>query len=246
MRIPLLLYFTLGLSPAFSSAQDEATVPTPGALTLGVNLGVGAASPVVRGKPFSAVIRTQQLHTSSEGVRTLHEAIDLRARDTAGRLRNESIPSAPDSIGAFRKHTVQLIDPVARQQITWDANPGGTHVATLPPWTASTQTPQVLSCNDLAQRGDPGHPEDTLIFQTLGLREIEGVQTEGCRITRIEHAKADRGWSGTIVTERWASTDLQIVLLSDEKTSSGDESVTRISRLVLADPDPTLFRAPEP
>lgn len=83
------------------------------------------------------------------------------------------------------------------------------------------------------------------VRESLGSREIEGVQTEGSRITMTVPA----GQMGNerplvTVTESWYSAQLQASILSTIKDPLVGESTYRLVNVSLAEPAASLFEVP--
>ena len=64
---------------------------TPGALSMGSSLGFGAAFPVVKNEPYTANVVMQDTDIGPDGKKTIHEALNINVRDSAGRLRDEQL-----------------------------------------------------------------------------------------------------------------------------------------------------------
>jgi hypothetical protein len=81
--------------------------------------------------------------------------------------------------------------------------------------------------------------------EPLGTEVIEGVSAEGVRSTVVIPA----GQIGNerpieIVSERWFSPELKTVIVSRHSDPRAGETVYRLTKIVRAEPDPTLFQVP--
>lgn len=81
--------------------------------------------------------------------------------------------------------------------------------------------------------------------EDLGQQTIEGVVARGTRSTRVIPA----GGIGneqpiTIVSEEWFSPDLQVLVMTKHVDPRAGETVYRLTNIVRAEPDPTLFEKP--
>jgi hypothetical protein len=73
--------------------------------------------------------------------------------------------------------------------------------------------------------------------ESLGVRTIEGLPAQGIRST--ESIGQDE-----VVTETWFSPDLQVVILTRYRDSRVGESVHRLMKIRVGEPDARLFRLP--
>ncbi len=81
--------------------------------------------------------------------------------------------------------------------------------------------------------------------QDLGTRQIEGVEAEGSRDTlTIEAGAIGNERPIGIVSERWYSKELQVVLRSTRQDPRFGETSYRLTDVVLGEPDPSLFEVP--
>ena len=87
------------------------------------------------------------------------------------------------------------------------------------------------------------HPE--MSHESLGTQTIEGVVAEGTRMTMtFPEGSMGNDRPITTVTETWTSPDLKTVLLSKVSDPRNGESTTRLTNIVMAEPDPALFQIP--
>jgi hypothetical protein len=81
--------------------------------------------------------------------------------------------------------------------------------------------------------------------QELGSRQMEGVEAEGTRDTlTIEAGAIGNERPIEIVSERWYSKELQVVMQSTRKDPRVGETTYRLTDVVLGEPDPSLFEVP--
>jgi hypothetical protein len=89
----------------------------------------------------------------------------------------------------------------------------------------------------------PGSGEP--LVESLGTRQIEGVNADGIRSTTTIPA----GQIGNLnpiqlVTERWFSKQLQMAVLITRRDPRSGETVYRLTSIVRAEPPPDLFTVP--
>lgn len=193
---------------------------------------------VVRGAPFSAEATTEITQELRDGNRIERRSTVTIARDNTGRTRREqSLPPIgpvvldPDvrmiTISDPRQRILYLIDPQRRtvSQSTFPSGPPrprgdrGGRGGTLPP-------PQISS-------------------EALGNKQIVGLHAEGTRQTMTIPAGVF-GNVGPIqvVTERWYSPELKIVLESRRSDPRLGDVTYRVTSLVRGEPDAALFAIP--
>jgi hypothetical protein len=81
--------------------------------------------------------------------------------------------------------------------------------------------------------------------EELGTRDIEGVVAEGTRrVTTIPEGAIGNERPIEIVYERWYSKDLGLVVLSKHSDPRFGEQTYRVTNIVRAEPDPSLFSVP--
>src|SRR5262249_4594885 len=81
--------------------------------------------------------------------------------------------------------------------------------------------------------------------EQLGTQMIEGVECEGTRLVTILPAGAI-GNENPIKTTResWYSPELKITIMTKQNDPRFGESTYRVTNIVRAEPDPTLFQIP--
>jgi hypothetical protein len=231
------------LLPSVGMSLNAQIQRTPGALSMGSSLGFGAAFPVVKNKPYTANVVTQNTSIGPDGKKTIHEALNVHMRDSAGRLRDEQLATPPDVIGTFTQAQMHVIDPVSMQDIQWFPETKTFLMSTIPAAFAAYGGQRIVECAGLAKihNAKRGQAE----CDNLGDDKIEGIPVKGCRITQTLRGIPDSNQPETSITEIWTSPELQIDLLVTEHYSNGIERLTRLSNIIREEPDPALFRIPE-
>jgi hypothetical protein len=81
--------------------------------------------------------------------------------------------------------------------------------------------------------------------EKLGRKEIEGVTTEGTRVTIAIPAGAIGNLAPIeIVSERWYSPELQTVVYSRRSDPRFGETTYRVTNIIRAEPSAELFQIP--
>ena len=81
--------------------------------------------------------------------------------------------------------------------------------------------------------------------ESLGPQTVEGVAVNGVRTTRtIPAGQVGNDRPISIVTEVWTSTDLKTIVSSKRNDPRMGEQTFRLTNIVRAEPDPSLFAVP--
>jgi hypothetical protein len=84
------------------------------------------------------------------------------------------------------------------------------------------------------------------VTESLGTQTINGVVAEGTRITRtIPAGKVGNAKPVVSVTERWYSSDLQMVVMSKHTDPMMGVSTYTLTNIQRAEPDSSLFAVPQ-
>jgi hypothetical protein len=85
----------------------------------------------------------------------------------------------------------------------------------------------------------------TGVTESLGTQTIEGVMAEGTRsTTTIPAGQIGNERPIEIVSERWFSPELKVLVLSRQSDPRFGETIYRLSNIVLGNPEPSLFEVP--
>ena len=215
--------------------------PPPEAEMLGVEMG-GGPRQVVKGAPFSAQTNIETTQTLADGTHIDRKSPGMVYRDSMGRTRHEENLSAigPMAVGHKSGQFVMIHDPVA-----------GTHMVLDP----STKTAQQMPGHGhgdgpdaVRVRGDNKRAKDdsaNVTKQDLGTQTIEGVVATGTRITRtIPAGEIGNDKPIQIVTERWFSNDLQVVVKSTHTDPRWGTSTYQLTNINRNEPAASLFQVP--
>jgi hypothetical protein len=81
--------------------------------------------------------------------------------------------------------------------------------------------------------------------EQLGKQMIEGVETEGTRsVVTIPAGQIGNQSPIEVLSERWYSPRLQVVVMSRQSDPRSGETVYRLSNVNLGEPASTLFQVP--
>jgi hypothetical protein len=268
MRTRLMLAVGATALTAFAQVVTMATQAGPGAAPgphmMFYSVESAGSSKVVKGAPYSAQIVTEHTQTLADGNTISQKQTGLMYRDSEGRTRREQALGAigPVPAGPNPPQLIFITDPVAGVSYVLDANNKTAHKVPLAPGIAQGAT---MIASGVGQAGGvvmgPG-PETDMRIEThvrvagkaagppsaqesLGGREIEGVQAEGTRTTMTIPA-GEMGNERPLVTvsERWYAPQLQATVLSTTKDPLMGESTFRLVNVSLAEPAASLFEVP--
>jgi hypothetical protein len=222
-------------------------------------------TPPVKGAPYSATMNNESIQTLADGNRIVQTNSGTIARDSQGRTRQDAaLPAIGNLSATSAPHLVFIQDPVAGHSYTlnltdktaWNnpmppAGTGGT-AAVVGAGTFFIQTPS----------GGPPIPPPPLPIigltkhlamdeqseantEPLGSQTMEGVVVSGVRTTRtIPAGQIGNDRPISIVTEVWTSTDLKTIVSSKRNDPRMGEQTFRLTNVIRAEPDPSLFTVP--
>jgi len=247
------------LSGAGMQAQDAASAPPPPPPPghgfghgpgrdeirfLGFEAGLGDKT--VTGAPFSASFSTETTETLADGNQTKHTSTGTIARDSQGRTRRDmTLPAfGPVAVaGQAAPHVTFVNDPVAGTRYILEAD---TKTARqMPP------PPDKSEFTRGAHRGGPGADAATAgtdketVTTSLGTQTIGGVTAEGTRYMRtIPAGQIGNVKPIVVVTERWYSPDLQMVVMTKRSDPRSGDTVFQMTSIARTEPAATLFQVP--
>lgn len=219
-------------------------------------MGIGGA--VVKGMPFSAQAVTETTQNLADGNRIHRETKSALYRDSEGRVRREQSIGAIGPFGSVpdAPQITTLQDPVAGVSYILDAAEKTYRKTTMNQWFNSAGTiasgvrvgpagaapvPMPAPVMVKLQSAAPAAPKT----ENLGKQVMEGVQVEGTRTT-ITIAAGEIGNDRPIevVSERWYSPDLQVVVMSKNSDPRMGDTVYHLTNLNRAEPARSLFEVP--
>jgi hypothetical protein len=233
---------------------------------------VAVETRTTRGRPYSAEAFTESTQLLGDGNRISRKFLTRIYRDTEGRTRREQQPVGaardlptiaitdpvagtsfilePDTRTAYRTPLPRAIPPVPPPP------PPAGSMAPLSDEVArkedETKARVELSRNSMnmsqnlkvaAERAAAG--EGTTTREELGQQLIEGVMATGTRTTTIIAAGAiGNDQPIRTVSEQWFSPDLEVLVLTKHSDPRSGETIYRMSNIVRAEPDRSLFEVP--
>lgn len=222
----------------------------------------GSTAPV-KNAPYSATINNESTQTLADGNRIVQTNTGTVSRDSQGRTRQDAaLPAIGNLSAASAPHLVFIQDPVAGTSYTLNLtdktawknpmSPGGTDgpgaaVSTFfiqtesgPPPVPPSGPPMIALPRHLAT-----DEQMEANAESLGSQTMEGVVVNGVRTTHtIPAGQIGNERPISIVTEVWTSTDLKTIISSKRNDPRMGEQTFRLTNIVRAEPDPSLFTVP--
>ncbi len=191
---------------------------------------------VVKGAPYSATAITETVQTLADGARITHKKADTVYRDSEGRVRREQTFDrvGPFSVGDQPQQVVFINDPVA-----------GVNYSLDPQRKTARKMPRFDRSAPNFGPPPPHAQNDERKTETLSKQLFDGVEAEGIRVTTtIPAGKIGNDRALEIVSERWESAALQVVVLSKHKDPFAGETTYRLTEIKRSEPPHSLFEIP--
>ncbi len=207
--------------------------PPPNAQFIGAELRFG--DKLVVNKPFSADIVIQDNRRLFDGTIVTKEVTGAVYRDGAGRTRREQPLSSVGGVNLLGSDNkpqkmVFINDFGTRTQYFLDVNNKVAHRHSI----NARQPPPAESAG----------PPDS-VSESLGQKTIEGVAVEGTRTTfQIPAGQLGNASPIQVVTERWYSPDLQLVVMTRHIDPLAGEHIFKLVNIRQAEPAADLFVVP--
>lgn len=248
-----------------SSIQGDVVTAVGGPNTfVFLNSEISFDSKTVKGAPYSAEAMTETIQTLSDGNRIIRKNSATIYRDSEGRTRREQTLGAIGNwtVAGDPQRTIFINDPVARVNYTLDpktqtARKMGTRFFNRETFARAPVGPAPTVNGTAAVRvfestvSTSAAPERARTNQlqpkteSLGKQVIEGVEAEGTRTTiTIPAGKIGNERPIDIVTERWYSPELQVVVYSKKTDPMAGETTYRLTNINRDEPARSLFEVP--
>jgi len=190
--------------------------------------------------PFSAVVNVERTVVRPDGSVMQFRSMREVARDTRGRIHNESRALVPASSSETpRLLHVHLYDPQSRVSTEINVRERGFWTRTMshPP---STEPPSIR----FAAPDGNAPPSEFTKQEDLGIQEIAGVPAHGIRQTQTVTDEKS-GKEVVITDESWYSQELRVnVMMKNSDPRKGTTTIT-LAQVNQAEPDPAFFEIPE-
>jgi hypothetical protein len=203
---------------------------------------------IVKGAPFSATATSETTSTLQDGS-VLHRTFQVSMyRDSQGRSRHEATFTGfgPLTASGGSKKMVMISDPVAGVHFMLDDAQKVAHKSALHTHGGGTNTESAPEfAGKIQQREQQEEAAGLLKKESLGTQTINGVVAEGTRTTHtIPAGQIGNEKPLQVVSERWYSADLQIVLKSTRTDPRFGTTTYTVTNLQRTEPTATLFVVP--
>jgi hypothetical protein len=212
--------------------------PPPGVPPIDI-LGVAPLDfEVVTGVPFTAEAITEMTQELRDGNRIEQRATTTIARDGRGRVRREqALPMLGPVMLDSDVRMITISDPLERTVYLLDPRRRTVSKSTFP---AGPPLPR-----GAGRRGERPLPPPQTVSESLGTRQIHGLRADGTRQTLTVPAGVFGNVGPiSVITERWESLELKIVLESRRSDPRLGDVVYRVVQLERGEPSADLFRVP--
>jgi hypothetical protein len=204
----------------------------------------------VKGAPFSAQVIFENTQTLANGVHVAHKMTGTLYRDSEGRTRQE-LPrdGAPEIVlindrvlGVLYnlhmfQHTASKVN-VSNQQFNREIEERHRQ-------RENQEREQMEKTRGVAIKREGRETEPERRVESLGVQTFEGVQAEVTRFTlTIPAGTEGNDQPFAIVSERWYSPELQIVVMGKRSDPRMGEMVYRLANINRSEPARELFEAP--
>lgn len=203
----------------------------------------------VKGAPFSATATSESTQTLQDGS-VIHRTSQVTMyRDSQGRSRHEVTLSGFGllSESGTPKTMVSISDPVAGVHIMLDDNQKVAHKSAIRTRGGNGENSESGANFEsrMQEREQKDIAAGLLKKESLGTQTINGIVAEGARTTRIiPVGQIGNEKALSIVSERWYSADLQIVLKSTRTDPRFGTTTYIVINIQRTEPAATLFTVP--
>lgn len=207
-----------------------------------VEFQAGLTDKVITGAPFSATITTESTQVLADGNQIQHSSTGSLARDSQGRTRRDmTAPSfGPWSeAGKPAPHIVAVNDPVASTRYFLDTDNKTARKMQIPPgeWSGAKRQHENAAAEAAVDK--------ETVTTSLGTQMVGGVSAQGTRYTRtIPAGEIGNVKPIIIVTERWYSPDLQMVVMTKRSDPRMGETTFQMTNIQRQEPAASLFQVP--
>jgi len=202
---------------------------------------------IVKGAPFSATATSETTQVLQDGS-VIHRTFQVSMyRDNQGRSRQEATFNGfgPLTPGGVPKKMVLITDPVAGVHTLLDNERKIAHQSAMRPHTGKNAESGTAPETRMESRLQQEEAAGLLKRESLGTQTINGVVAEGTRTTRtIPVGQIGNDKPLQVVSERWYSPDLQIVLKTTRTDPRFGTTTYTVNNIQRSEPSPSMFAVP--
>jgi hypothetical protein len=190
------------------------------------SLNEAFSNQVIKGKPFSATEERHSVQVLSNGTRIETTQSNRLYRDSEGRTRVEDMSGK-----------AAISDPVAGFRAELDP---ATKVA-----RAGNQVPLGIALAGVQGQRNQARSGSGEVTENLKAQTINGVMAQGTRVTTtIPKGQIGNDRDIAVVTERWTSNDLQMLVKSVNSDPRFGDTTYELTKIVQGPQDASLFQIP--
>jgi len=191
------------------------------------------------GSPFSATRQQSTLQILGDGTRIERTTSAEISRDSEGRTRTETIsPQLPNH------EPVRIEDPVAGASYILNPVRKAANKMILPKRRGGSGPQFTVTSSSLrteTARSKAAEPT----AENLGIQNVNGIQAKGTRTTiTIPVGEIGNDREIKIVSERWYSDELQIVVKSSNSDPRFGTTTVEMTGISRSEPSASLFQVP--
>jgi hypothetical protein len=204
---------------------------------------------LVKGAPFSATSTSETTQTLQDGTAIHRTSQGAIFRDSQGRSRREVSFSGVGALAASggTHKMIAIVDPVAGAHYMLNPDKKVAHKMVLPNHEANGANADKAEAfhQKMQAREQQEEASGALKTESLGSQMINGVNAEGTRTTRtIAAGEIGNDKAIQVVSERWVSPDLQMVVKSTRTDPRFGTTTFSLSNIQKAEPAASLFTVP--
>jgi len=209
----------------------------------------GHAGHSVKGAPYSATATSETTQTLADGTKILRTTQSALFRDSQGRSRRAvTLSGFGPLVASGNTHTlVTIADPVAGAHYMVDDEHKVVHKMNFRTHggNASAAMAAGVFPDKMEARIQKEEASGAVKKESLGTQTINGVSAEGTRVTRtIAAGEIGNDRAIQVVSERWYSPELQIVVKSTRSDPRFGTTTYTVTNLQKTEPDASLFTIP--
>ncbi len=202
----------------------------------------------VKGAPFSATSSSETTQTLQDGTVIHRTTQGALYRDSQGRSRREiTFTGAGPLAAAGGTHKmVAIFDPVAGVHYMLNADKKVAHKMTIPAGRDGANSDKAQAFQEKMQaREQQEEASGALKTESLGTQMVNGVNAQGTRTTHtIAAGEIGNDKPIQVVSERWYSPDLQIVVKTTRTDPRMGTTTFSLSNVQKTEPAAALFAVP--
>jgi hypothetical protein len=271
MKLAWILVVAAASTSALAQEKTKDVIYQTTGSVSGVAWGGFDKGSSVQGAPYSAATTNESIQTLADGNRIVQTTTGTTARDAQGRTRQDTVLPAIGNLSADNApHLIFIHDPVAQTSYTLNLTEKTAQKMPVFSAAAGVAGPMVKMKFGEANGAAPPLPdalpvtiaaapaagmfvqshvvsedEAQAATEDLGAQTVEGVLVNGVRTTHtIPAGQIGNERTITIVTEIWTSPDLKTVVYSKRSDPRMGEQTFRLTNIVRAEPDASLFAVP--